>query len=89
MAQSESEAESLIAPVTLADLVAGQRGIVVGIADRDETLKRRLTAFGLIRGTEVTLDRAAPMGNPRAYTLMGYHLSLRNEDARNVLLRLE
>ena len=89
MAQSESEAESPIAPVTLADLVAGQRGIVVGIADRDETLKRRLTAFGLIRGTEVTLDRAAPMGNPRAYTLMGYHLSLRNEDARNVLLRLE
>lgn len=86
MAQSDAATAS---PLTLADLGAGQRGIVIGIADRDETLKRRLTAFGLVRGTEITLDRAAPMGNPRAYTLMGYHLSLRNEDARNVLLRLE
>jgi len=79
----------LPSPMTLADLGAGQRGIVVGIADSDQTLKRRLTAFGLVRGTEITLDRAAPMGNPRAYTVMDYHLTLRNEDARSVLLRLE
>jgi len=74
--------------VTLADLGAGQRGIVVGVGVGDETLKRRLTAFGIVRGTEITLDRAAPMGNPRAYSLLGYRLSLRNEDARAILLRL-
>ncbi|CAK0755980.1 ferrous iron transport protein A [Azospirillaceae bacterium] len=74
---------------TLADLTQGQRGIVIGIADKNQMLKRRLTAFGMVRGTEITLLRTAPMGNPRAYNIMGYCLSLRNEDAHNVLLRVE
>ena len=77
------------AAMTLADLGLGQRGIVVGLGDADDTQKRRLTAFGLVRGTEITVDRAAPMGNPRAYALLGYRLSLRNEDARAILLTVE
>ena len=76
-------------PITLADLVSGQRGIVVGVDRLDDTTKRRLTAFGVVRGTEIMLDRTAPMGNPRTYNLLGYQLSLRNEDARCVLLRIE
>ncbi|MEI8395111.1 MAG: FeoA family protein [Rhodospirillaceae bacterium] len=74
---------------TLADLGTGEKGIVVGIGLADDTLKRRLNAFGIIRGTEIVLDRTAPMGNPRTYTLLGYRLSLRNEDARNILMRVE
>ena len=78
------------APVfTLADLGIGQKGIVVGIGQTDDTLKRRLTAFGIVRGIEIELDRTAPMGNPRTYNLLGYLLSLRNEDARAILLRIE
>ena len=77
------------APLTLADLGLGQKGIVVGIGQADDTLKRRLTAFGIVRGTEIKLDRTAPMGNPRTYNLLGYLLSLRNEDARAILLRVE
>ena len=75
--------------LTLADLVSGQKGIVVGIGQADDTLKRRLTAFGIVRGIEIRLDRIAPMGNPRTYNLHGYLLSLRNEDARTILLRVE
>jgi len=74
--------------MTLADLGFGQKGIVVGIAAADDILKRRLTAFGVIKGTEIELDRMAPMGNPRSYTILGYRLSLRNEDARTVMMRL-
>ena len=81
--------EPLAATVPLADLAKGQRGFVVGLGQTDETLKRRLTAYGIVRGTEITLDFTAPMGNPRTYSLLGYRLSLRNEDARNILLRLE
>ncbi|MEI6986401.1 MAG: FeoA family protein [Rhodospirillaceae bacterium] len=73
---------------TVADLIAGQRGTVVGIAKGDNTLRRRLTALGIIRGTEITLDRTAPLGNPRAYSLLGYLLSLRNEDARNIQISI-
>ncbi|WP_162530919.1 FeoA family protein [Rhodovastum atsumiense] len=73
-------------PLTLADLEPGQHGVVLGITRENETLKRRLTALGMIRGAEIVLDWVAPMGNPCAYRLRGYRLSLRNEDARNVLL---
>lgn len=86
---AESRSAQTASAITLADLGTGQRGIVVGIVEQNDTLKRRLTAFGMVRGTEITLDHTAPMGNPRAYTLRGYRLSLRNEDARNVLLRVE
>ena len=76
-------------PLTLADLGIGQKGIVAGIGQADDTLKRRLTALGIVRGTEITVDRTAPMGNPRTYNLLGYLLSLRNEDARAIWLRPE
>lgn len=79
---------SAVPAMTLADLGTGQTGVVVGIDMNDETLKRRLTAYGIVRGTEIVLDRTAPMGNPRTYRLLGYNLSLRNEDARNILLRI-
>ncbi len=75
--------------LTLAELGIGQKGIVAGIGQADDTLKRRLTALGIVRGTEIKVDRTAPMGNPRTYNLLGYLLSLRNEDARTILLRLE
>ena len=81
--------ENPVAPsITVADLVAGQKGIVLGVSKGDETLKRRLTAFGILRGTEISLDRTSPWGNPRAYSLLGYQLSLRNEDARSILIRI-
>ncbi len=73
--------------LTLADLDRGQRGVVAGIGGSDTTLKRRLVSFGVVLGTEITVDRTAPMGNPRTYSLLGYRLSLRNEDARAVLLQ--
>ena len=51
--------------------------------------KGRWSTSDLFAEPEITLERAAPMGDPRAYSLMGYRLSLRNKDARNVLLRIE
>ncbi len=70
---------------TLADLSPGENGIVVGIRG-DLALKRRLSAMGVVKGTEITVEHTAPMGDPRAYTLLGYLLSLRNEDARKIIL---
>ena len=66
---------TILASKTLADLEAGQRGIVLGFDNAEEPIKRRLTAFGIIRGTEIMVDRTAPMGNPRTYNLRGYLLS--------------
>ncbi len=71
--------------LTLANLGPGQSGRVVKV--EDDPIGHNLAAMGLVKGTIVSVERAAPMGNPRIYTVMGYRLSLRNEDARKVLLR--
>jgi len=71
---------------TLADLGPGERALIKGI-EGDSALKRRLTVLGLVRGIEIALDYAAPLGDPRAYSIMGYQLSLRNEDARKIALQ--
>jgi ferrous iron transport protein A len=71
---------------TLADLHPGQCGIVEKIAG-DGVLKRRLSALGIVKGTEIRLEVKAPLGDPRAYSLLGYHLSLRNEDAQKVVMQ--
>ncbi len=72
--------------MTLADLSPGQTGCVIKVDD--DALGHNLAAMGLVKGATVSVDRTAPMGNPRIYALKGYRLSLRNEDARKVLLRV-
>ena len=72
--------------VTLAELGPGETGVVNRI-DGEAALKRRLNALGMVKGIEISLEHTAPMGDPRAYTLMGYQLSLRNEDARKIVLQ--
>ncbi|MBF0249186.1 MAG: ferrous iron transport protein A [Alphaproteobacteria bacterium] len=72
--------------MTLADLKPGQEGVVQminGTAD----LKRRLSALGLVNGVKVTLGHTAPLGDPRAYEVLDYTLSLRNEEARKIVLQ--
>lgn len=74
--------------VTLADLGPGETGIVEAI-DVDVSLRRRLNALGVVKGTEIAVGHVAPMGDPRVYRLLGYQLSLRNEDARKIVLKVE
>ena len=52
-------------------------------------LKKRLTEMGLTRGSKVTVERVAPMGDPIDVKVRGYHLSLRKEEAASILVREE
>jgi Fe2+ transport system protein FeoA len=40
--------------------------------------------MGLLPGTEVTLERVAPLGDPLVVRVRGYALSLRKEEAHLV-----
>ncbi|GAB6051559.1 hypothetical protein JCM17960_03790 [Magnetospira thiophila] len=71
---------------TLAQLKPGERALVACVTGND-SLKRRLSALGVIRGAEIVVDKAAPLGDPRVYRLMGYMLSLRNQEAAQVQLQ--
>ncbi len=64
----------------LSELDIGEWGIVRSVTGK-ATLRRRLATMGFIPGVAVAVKHCAPMGDPRAYELLGYCLSLRQEEA--------
>ena len=46
----------------------------------------RLREMGLLPGTQVTLVRVAPLGDPIEIKVRGYHLTLRKTEAENVIV---
>ncbi|HWD19445.1 MAG TPA: FeoA family protein [Verrucomicrobiae bacterium] len=47
----------------------------------------RLLEMGLLVGTPVQLVRFAPLGDPVEIKVRGYHLTLRRQDAEQILVR--
>ena len=43
--------------------------------------KRRIMDMGLTKGTEVTVRKIAPLGDPIELTVRGYELSIRKDEA--------
>ena len=44
-------------------------------------VKRRIMDMGLTKGTEVTVRKIAPLGDPIELTVRGYELSIRKDEA--------
>lgn len=65
----------------LRDIGLGQTGRVKGFGPGDKTYRRRLLAMGLTPGTEFTVTRYAPMGDPVELNLRGFALTLRKAEA--------
>jgi len=45
--------------------------------------------MGFIKGTEVLVEKFAPLTDPMELIIMGYHLSLRKEEAGKIMLECE
>ena len=71
--------------MTLNELAAGQSGIIRQVGGRG-ALRRHFLDMGLTPGTWVTLRKVAPMGDPIELELRGYELTLRLEDARDIVI---
>ena len=67
----------------LSRLGIGCRGCVVAVGG-DPEIRRRLMEMGFCNGACVEMIRRAPLGDPIEFRLRGYHLSLREEQARFV-----
>ena len=74
-------------PLTLADLLEGETGVVDSL-DLPEDVALRLMELGFIPGTAVVAGRAAPGGDPRVYRVDGSEIALRKETTEHLLLRL-
>jgi ferrous iron transport protein A len=72
----------------LNQLGIGCRGFVVSVAG-DADLRRRLLEMGFCNGANVEVIRRAPLGDPIEFRLRGYHLSLREEQARHVMIAMK
>jgi ferrous iron transport protein A len=66
----------------LAGMAVGDRGRVTGFQKGLEGYRTKLMSMGLIKGTEFTINRVAPMGDPVEIEVRGYNLSLRKDEAK-------
>lgn len=74
--------------MTIDDLKIGQSGTVAQVGG-EGALRLRFLDMGLIPGTQVRLQKVAPMGDPIQIQIRGYELTIRREDARKITLREE
>lgn len=70
---------------TLDQLVPGKSGRIENVGGKG-VLRRRLLEMGLTPGTQITVEKTAPSGDPMEIQVRGYHLTLRKEDARQISL---
>lgn len=68
---------------TLDKVKAGQSVIVRKIRGTGP-VKKRLMDMGITQGTEITVVKLAPLGDPIEMKLRGYDLSIRKADAELV-----
>ena len=71
--------------ITLEDLTPGANALVASVGG-EQDFRQRLSDLGFLPGTPITLIRKALFGDPLEVRLRGYHLAIRKEDARKVLL---
>jgi len=64
---------------------AGQGGTIVKVSGAS-VLRRRLLEMGINRGTHVYVEKYAPLKDPLELVVKGYHISLRVEEAANILV---
>jgi Fe2+ transport system protein FeoA len=70
---------------TLFDLVSGDHARIVRVrGDGGPGLRQRLLDMGITRGTELYVERHAPLGDPVEITLKGYSLALRMSEAKQI-----
>ena len=66
--------------MTLNKLEIGKTAKIVRL-NGEGAVKRRIMDMGLTKGTEVTVRKVAPLGDPIEITVRGYELSLRKDEA--------
>ena len=71
--------------MTLQELETGKTARILTVGG-EGALRQHFLDMGLVPGTEVTLVKYAPMGDPMELLLHGYELTLRLADAKEILV---
>ncbi len=68
----------------LSELKPGEEGIIREFRNNEIFLK--LMEMGCVPGESIYLEQVAPMGDPISVNIAGYHLSLRLNEAEDILV---
>jgi Fe2+ transport system protein FeoA len=69
----------------LSELKEGQTATVVRVGGNG-LLRRRIQEMGLVKGTELYVEKYAPLKDPMEIVLKGFHVSLRVEEAADIVV---
>ena len=69
--------------MTLKELGVGKSAVITDVGGQG-ALRQHLLDMGVIPGTEVTVVKYAPLGDPVEIKLHGYELTLRLDDAKQI-----
>jgi ferrous iron transport protein A len=72
--------------INLKNLIVGDLGKIVGFDKSGKAYRKRLLAMGLTPGTEFSVTRFAPLGDPVEIKLRGFSLTLRKDEASILLI---
>ncbi len=67
----------------LSELKEGQTATVARVGG-DGPFRRRLLEMGFLRGTDIYVEKYAPLRDPIELILKGYHVSLRMDEAARI-----
>ena len=68
----------------LSNLRVGQRAIIKVINNKEMLLK--LMEMGCLPGEEIVVEQKAPLGDPISVRIAGYSLSLRKNEANQIVV---
>jgi ferrous iron transport protein A len=70
---------------SVVDLLPGEMGVVNGLTD--DKLSLKLLEMGVLPGSEIKYNFAAPLGDPICVSVSGYNLSLRLDEAITISIQ--
>ena len=71
----------------LSEIKEGQTAVVIRVGGNG-MLRRRILEMGILKGSEVYVEKYAPLKDPLELIIKGYHISLRVEEAAQITVDL-
>ena len=87
LCESEYMAHSEITELPLSKVAEGQRARILSVGGGG-ALRRRILEMGMTRGTELLVEKYAPLRDPLELIVKGFHVSLRVEEASEITVEV-
>ncbi len=71
--------------VPLSTYKPGEKGTIVQLCGPPD-FRLRLMEMGFVKGTEVRVVKDAPLTDPVEFAIKGYHITLRRDEAAEILM---